>query len=319
MTRDGSWSAVWKESGSPHHEALHNQAGALTEALQLYASLTVPNLFQDYPSPPGGSIRILDACFGLGYNTWATWKLLAESLDQNPEFISAPYLIQTLAYEQFSEWAAFYPQILALESFSSLKPKIPPLEHNIYYQTLVSPLQIRFPIVTTSLQLDLYLKDLRNFVQDAHTSNLTFYRIFHDAFSPSVCPELWSVELFEGYARHLDPKFGLLITYSTAAAVRGALQEAGFKMIRIPGVGQKKDATVAALSQQALERVLASTPGASPLTLEEEAYLNSKAGIPYRDPALRDSSESVISRRQAEQAGSDRRSGKFFRGKTAQR
>ena len=316
MTQDGSWTAVWQEPASARHEALHNQAGALTEAHQLYASLTVPYLFQDYPSPPEGNICILDACFGLGYNTWATWKLIAESLEQHPAWSNLPYQIQTVAYERFSEWAAFYPQILALESLSSLKTQMPPLEHNIYYQTLLSPLQIRFPIVTTSLQLDLYFEDLRNLVT---ASSLPVYRIFHDAFSPSVCPELWSVELFEAYARLLEPELGLLITYSTAAAVRGALHEAGFKMIKIPGVGQKKDATVASLSPKVLARVLAVVPGASELSTDEEDYLNSKAGIPYRDPSLRDSSESVISRRQAEQARSDRRSGKFFRGKTDRR
>ncbi|MFV3384684.1 bifunctional tRNA (5-methylaminomethyl-2-thiouridine)(34)-methyltransferase MnmD/FAD-dependent 5-carboxymethylaminomethyl-2-thiouridine(34) oxidoreductase MnmC [Pseudomonas sp. NY15364] len=61
---------------------------------------------------------------------------------------------------------------------------------------------------------------------------------FLDGFNPAKNPEMWTPELFAELARLSAP--GTTIgTFSSAGRVRRALNEAGFKMIRVPGLGKK--------------------------------------------------------------------------------
>lgn len=61
QTADGSWSWYDDTVG----ELQHNRAGAYSEALTQY----VQPLLAQHP-PHKSDWRILDSCFGLGYNTW---------------------------------------------------------------------------------------------------------------------------------------------------------------------------------------------------------------------------------------------------------
>jgi tRNA U34 5-methylaminomethyl-2-thiouridine-forming methyltransferase MnmC len=72
--------------------------------------------------------------------------------------------------------------------------------------------------------------------------------IFWDFYSPKICPELWSLELFQ-IVREKAPR-SLLWTYSAATPVRAALLLAGFQ-VGLPFVGDratpiKAESTVAA-------------------------------------------------------------------------
>lgn len=61
---------------------------------------------------------------------------------------------------------------------------------------------------------------------------------FLDGFNPAKNPEMWTPELFAELARLSAP--GTTIgTFSSAGRVRRALNEAGFKMKRVPGLGKK--------------------------------------------------------------------------------
>ena len=61
---------------------------------------------------------------------------------------------------------------------------------------------------------------------------------FLDGFNPAKNPEMWTPELFAELARLSAP--GTTIgTFSSAGRVRRALNEAGFKMTRVPGLGKK--------------------------------------------------------------------------------
>ena len=53
--------------------------------------------------------------------------------------------------------------------------------------------------------------------------------VIHDAFSPGVCPQLWSLEFLGLVCRCLAPQ-GRLTTYCSAAAVRQSLQECGLHL-----------------------------------------------------------------------------------------
>lgn len=61
---------------------------------------------------------------------------------------------------------------------------------------------------------------------------------FLDGFNPVKNPEMWTPELFAELARLSAP--GTTVgTFSSAGRVRRALNEAGFKMKRVPGLGNK--------------------------------------------------------------------------------
>ena len=65
---------------------------------------------------------------------------------------------------------------------------------------------------------------------------------FLDGFSPAKNPELWSPGLMAEVARHTAPG-GTFATYTAAGAVRRALAEAGFTVIRLPGYARKRHMT----------------------------------------------------------------------------
>lgn len=122
-TADGSLTCFHPESG----ELYHNKAGAYTEARENYVlpSGAVNTLALT------GQLRLLDVCYGLGYNTWV---LINELLKDPPEEFS----IAVTAIERNEETLAFLPHVFQFPAFDILKSKTAPLEHNTYYRTLES-------------------------------------------------------------------------------------------------------------------------------------------------------------------------------------
>lgn len=120
-TEDGSLSCRDAETG----QLCHNRAGAALEALRNYA----------HPSGAQAlarnrrEIRLLDACYGLGYNTWVLIDYLLRDS-------SAPFSLSVMAIERKPDMLRESPRILEHPSLDALKSKISPSEHNIYYRTL---------------------------------------------------------------------------------------------------------------------------------------------------------------------------------------
>ena len=113
--------------------------------------------------------------------------------------------------------------------------------------------------------------------------------IWHDAFSPRRCPPLWTREFLAALAALLTPE-GRWISYSSAAAVRRALAEAGLELAAIePAEGQIREGgpnrspwsggTVASPASLVGEGRLRT------LTAMEREHLDTSAAVPYRDPS----------------------------------
>lgn len=64
--------------------------------------------------------------------------------------------------------------------------------------------------------------------------------IYFDAFGPSTQPELWTETVF-GHLYHCLETGGILVTYCSKSAVRKAMTDAGFKVIKIPGPWGKRE------------------------------------------------------------------------------
>jgi tRNA U34 5-methylaminomethyl-2-thiouridine-forming methyltransferase MnmC len=284
LTEDGTVTCVDPETG----ELYHNRAGAYLEALK------------NYTEPSGaierlqhtGELRLLDVCFGLGYNTW----VLLETLLQNPP---TGFSIQVTAVEQDKKMVAIFPRVLSDPRFLHLKSIWPALEHNIYYQTQPGDADFTIDVADRGrIRFDFRWGDLRKIVP---TLEGDFDTVFHDPFSPNKVPELWTADLFREYHRLLTRRSGALLTYSAAGAVRGGLREAGFHLYRTVGVGRKSGGTLAAIEPVAAQNTPQWGQTVFSLTAEEEAYLRKRSGIPYRDVDFNQERRLIFRRREEEQ------------------
>ena len=295
-TKDGSYTFFSDE----FQEAFHSFHGAKQEAELKFVQ---PTLIKEI-AQHRNSIRILDICYGLGYNSAAAmeaiWQVNSQChIELVALEISAAVPQQAIANNLLNQWRSPIPQLLA-------------------------ELSQTYSVSGDFFQGSLLLGDARQTIQQLKAWQAD--AIFLDPFSPPKCPQLWTVEFIAQVARCLAPQ-GRLATYSCAAAVRSALLLAGLKIASTRGVGRKSPGTVAAY----VEHNLTSDPGRvsrfsgqtprrrktqgnadqekeranlTPLSLQEQEHLQSRASIPYRDFYLRDSSESINGVRHQEQQNS---------------
>jgi tRNA U34 5-methylaminomethyl-2-thiouridine-forming methyltransferase MnmC len=287
-TEDGSITCRDARTG----ELYHNRAGAYTEALRNYVEPC--NLAHIV----GGKkdLTVLDVCFGLGYNTF----VLADKLLEGLESISASqeFELNVRAIDRDPNIVTILPSVLADDRLKKIAGLAKPFEN--FDSKDADSLVCNFR-AAKFFSLDLLIKfvDLRKEAQDLVRQGEQFDLVFHDGFSPKHMPELWTYEIFARYAQ-LIGEHGMILTYSSASAVRGALRECGLTVMRTAGVGGKSGGTAAAHAC-----VLKENPFVFPLTEDEEARLNSRSAIPYRDPQLSDTAEGIRERRASELSASD--------------
>ncbi|MBE9178977.1 hypothetical protein IQ268_10430 [Oculatella sp. LEGE 06141] len=262
-TADGSFTFFSAEFG----EFFHNRHGACLEARSIYVdAIRLPEMAQR------STVRLLDVCYGLGYNTAAALETIW-AVNPNCQV----------------EW-------IGLE----LNPTIPnaAIAHNVLtcwpaaIQAILVELASSHQINGDRLQARLLIGDARQTLQQVHHSGFQADAIFLDPFSPPHCPPLWTIEFLGLLARCLHPD-GKLATYSCAAAVRTALHAAGLHIGSLPGVGRQSPGTIASFNPAVLPS----------LSRKEQEHLRTRAAIPYRDPSLTDFAETILQRRQAEQQG----------------
>ncbi|MDJ0897541.1 MAG: MnmC family methyltransferase [Xenococcus sp. MO_188.B8] len=259
-TKDGSYTFF----SDDFQEAFHSFHGAKQEAeIKFVQPTLITNIAQHH-----NSIRLLDICYGLGYNSAAAMEAIWQI---NPQChielialeISAAVPQQAIANNLLNQWRSPIPQLLA-------------------------ELAQTYAVSKDLFQGKLLLGDARQTIQQV--GNWQADAVFLDPFSPPKCPQLWTVEFIAKVAQCLAPQ-GRLATYSCAAAVRSALILAGLKIGSTAGVGRKSPGTVAAYVDQYL----------TPLSLQEQEHLQSRAAIPYRDSSLSSSPNSIHELRAQEQ------------------
>lgn len=152
------------------------------------------------------NMRILDICFGLGYNTLASlYYRQIHTLPVNLHIYS-PELDGSL----LTNLIDFpYP-----EEFSHL-----PLRE------IVCALRDRGIYEDAHTHIEVRLIDAREYVQQLPTESIDV--VYQDAFSPKKNPELWSEEYFAQLYRILAPN-GILTTYSQSTAIRKNALACGF-------------------------------------------------------------------------------------------
>lgn len=257
LTADGSATFYCEEFG----EAFHSHFGARQEAELKFVMATKIDKKALAPK-----VRLLDICYGLGYNTAAA---LAKIWAINPR--------------AFVEIIAMDASAVAAQSATSHGLLSPWGE----VEQILTQLATKYQVQTDIVQATLLIGDARQTIK-LIPSSWKADAIFLDPFSPPKCPQLWTIEFIQLVANCLSSD-GILATYSSAAAVRTALRSAGLYISSTVALGRRSPGTIAA------------TYELPQLSVLEQERLLTRAAIPYRDPTLNDLASVILHRRQDEQ------------------
>jgi tRNA U34 5-methylaminomethyl-2-thiouridine-forming methyltransferase MnmC len=129
--------------------------------------------------------------------------------------------------------------------------------------------------------------------------------VWHDAFSPQHCPQLWTVE-FLGAVTALLAAQGRWISYCSAAAVREGLRLAHLNLAALatPHAGPSGQQPSWSGGTVASRQQLAPSTLWRPLSAMELEHMGCSAGEPYRDPTDTANSAEILDQRRAAQAAS---------------
>lgn len=193
-TKDGSYTLSSPLFDECYH-SVHD--GALNETLQKHIVPALKYCTKD-------QLTILDICFGLGFNTFATiWYLQKEKIKKNVVIYSPEFDQKLIDSLQDFE----YPK-----EFDTIKDIIGEVLRHYYYKD-------------ENIEIKLMMGDARDKIKDLSGIDI----IYQDAFSPKKNPLLWTKEYFHQlYAISGDEV--IITTYSIATPIRLAMYENGFKV-----------------------------------------------------------------------------------------
>ncbi len=266
LTGDGSFTFFSEDFG----ESFHSLQGARAEAFSKFVVAT-----ELRTKAHDRHLRVLDICYGLGYNTAAaletTWAV-------NPECQVELYALEL---DATVPQAAIAPPLL--DGWSST------------VQAVLQQMALTYACSLPHLTATLLLGDARQTIQMLCASGWQADAIFFDPFSPRRCPQLWTIEFFARVARCLAPD-GKLATYSRSAAVRSAMRSAGFCLGTLPPEADHlphewSQGTIGSFKAQTLH----------PLSQMEQEHLQTRAAVPYRDPTLQGDATTILEQHYREQ------------------
>lgn len=212
-TADGSISFFNQE----FQESYHSRYGAYTEALEKHVqACRIKEL-----ALVSNELKILDFCFGLGYNSAVA---IIEALKVNPE-------IQI--------------EITGLENDIEIIQEIAKIDFPAEMQVVMkdfAKLADSLKVETRNYSLELLLDDARTSI--ARLEENYYDAIFFDPFSPKVCPWLWEQDLVAKLVTKAKPG-ALISTYSSSRVAKDAFANAGCKLYEGPKCGRRDGGVLA--------------------------------------------------------------------------
>ena len=202
-----------------YNETYHSVTGALEET---YEKFIKPCRIKELAKK--GNLRILDICFGLGYNAIAAIDTALES-SPNCE-------IEVISLEKS----------FIHEDLTALSPKLK--HYSIIKKLKHDPINNQYIYEDKNIHLIIKIGDAVETVKKVIGK---FDAVFLDPFSPKKNPELWTYGFFKDIADRMK-KHAVLSTYSCARTVRNNLIKAGFIVKDGPVVGRRGPSTIAILS-----------------------------------------------------------------------
>ncbi|WP_158654703.1 MULTISPECIES: MnmC family methyltransferase [unclassified Helicobacter] len=180
--------------------------GALTETLHKH--IFPPILFGDFLRRK--KIKILDLCFGLGYNSFATFWVYRKKYCYGGEItilspeIDVSVFDKILDIEYPNEWGIKRDIILSLEKEKKVS-------------------------LDSKFTLEVKIIDARKLLQEI--KDLEIDIVYYDVFSPKSTPELWDRDFFSALHRILDSN-GMITTYTTHQSIYEIARKTGFRVYK---------------------------------------------------------------------------------------
>ncbi|MFI8610546.1 bifunctional tRNA (5-methylaminomethyl-2-thiouridine)(34)-methyltransferase MnmD/FAD-dependent 5-carboxymethylaminomethyl-2-thiouridine(34) oxidoreductase MnmC [Pseudomonas sp. NPDC077649] len=171
----------------------------------------------------GECLCIGETGFGTGLNFLCAWQLFEQ---QAP----AGARLHFVSVEK-------YPlQLADLQRALALWPELAPQAEQLLVQyRAIHPGYQRLLLADGRIALTLLIGDA---LEQLAQLDARIDAWFLDGFNPAKNPQMWTPELFAELAR-LSAPGATLGTFSSAGVVRRALNDAGFRMKRVPGLGKK--------------------------------------------------------------------------------
>jgi tRNA 5-methylaminomethyl-2-thiouridine biosynthesis bifunctional protein len=216
----------WDDQGNPHSRTFSDVYFATQSGLEetRHVFLVQNDLHRRFSElPAGGRLVIGETGFGTGLNFLCAWQLFAECapLDARLHFVSVEKfpLSQTDLHRALGLW----PELAAFAE--------PLLKQ---YVAVHDGFQ-RMVFDNGRVTLTLLIGDAVEMLPQLDGQIDAW---FLDGFAPAKNPEMWTPELFAELARLCAPD-ATIGTFTSTGWVRRALNTAGFKMKRVPGIGHK--------------------------------------------------------------------------------
>lgn len=211
-TQDGSFSAYNEQYKDFYHST---KDGAILETLYKHIIPTFGLVCQNLDSAPNSAldsarqnpIKVLDICFGLGYNT-----LFTLAFAKRLNIAVSVYSVELHLLENLRNFC--YPKILF---------------HYLPVREILDALFSRGAWACGNLCISLHKGDARDYLAHLVRENRAFDIIYQDAFSPSKNAELWDESHFKKLFSLLKNN-GVISTYSSAKKVREICQSVGFQV-----------------------------------------------------------------------------------------
>jgi tRNA U34 5-methylaminomethyl-2-thiouridine-forming methyltransferase MnmC len=211
ITKDGSPTISVAEMNVTYH----SHHGAMQESMHVYIDAGLRYVLNTTTVPV---INIVEMGFGTGLNALLT--LIEAGKEQRKVHYTA---IELFPLKQ--EEIILLDYCLQLQR-EDLKPLFEQL-HQCEWE------------IDTAITSFFTIKKIRTGFADLSTDQ-QFELIYYDAFAPSIQPQLWTKEIFESLYAMLVAD-GTLVTYSSKADVRRAMQAAGFAVKKIAGPWGKRE------------------------------------------------------------------------------
>ncbi|MEQ7919638.1 bifunctional tRNA (5-methylaminomethyl-2-thiouridine)(34)-methyltransferase MnmD/FAD-dependent 5-carboxymethylaminomethyl-2-thiouridine(34) oxidoreductase MnmC [Xanthomonas sp. WHRI 1810A] len=216
----------WDEHGNPHSRAFadvyFSTESGLAETRHVF--LTQNDLQARFTAlPADGRLVIGETGFGTGLNFLCAWQLF--------EACAVPGArLQFVSVEKYPLTLADLQRALAL--WPELSVFADPLLSQ--YVAVHEGFQ-RFVFDQGRVTLTLLIGDALELLPQLDGQIDAW---FLDGFAPAKNPDMWTPELFAELARLAAPH-STLATFTSTGWVRRALNAAGFRMKRVPGIGHK--------------------------------------------------------------------------------
>lgn len=240
-TQDGSFSLYNDTYGDFYHSA---KDGAILETLYKHIIPTFGLVCENLDSAldfaiDSAPIKVLDICFGLGYNA-----LFTLAFAKRLNIAVSIHSVELHLLENLRDFC--YPKILL---------------RYLPVREILDALFSRGAWECGNLYISLHKGDARDYLAHLVRQNRSFDIIYQDAFSPSKNAELWDLSHFQNLYALLKNN-GAISTYSSAKKVREICQSVGFQVYNMKwgnlknGTILRKNSVIAPIDGIALQKIM---------------------------------------------------------------